>query len=179
MNKIQQSPLPYKLNELIPFLSEEALQFHYGKHHLAYVNNTNKILDELKQSSHINHLRSLSFNLNGHILHELYFSKLKKPTENNLPTEELLELINENYKSFENFKIEFSDTAKGIEGSGWAVLMKKDNDLVICPVEKHNYNLIAGFEPILCIDVWEHAYYIDYRNDRGKYIEEWWKAVKW
>ena len=92
------------------------------------------------------------------------------------PSGKLAEAIKKEFGSFERFKTEFSETAKSVEGSGWAVLT---GELAIMQIEKHNVNLIPGQKILLCLDVWEHAYYLDYKNDRAKFIENWWNVVNW
>jgi Fe-Mn family superoxide dismutase len=105
---------------------------------------------------------------------------MRSPKENNMPDEKLLEKINHSFGSFEAFKKEFSDGAKTVEGSGWMVLCKdKEGNLLNMQIEKHNLNSIATFKPILVLDVWEHSYYLDYKNDRGQFVENWWNVVNW
>jgi Fe-Mn family superoxide dismutase len=105
---------------------------------------------------------------------------MRKPTENNGPDEKVLQIIEKNFGSSENFKKEFSEAAKSVEGSGWAVLYKdKDNNLFVGQLEKHNLLGINDTAPILVLDVWEHAYYLDYLNDRASYVEKWWQVVNW
>jgi Fe-Mn family superoxide dismutase len=105
---------------------------------------------------------------------------MRPPEENNKPGGKIADLINKNFGSFEAFKKEFGNAAKTVEGSGWAILVKdEENNLYVIQVEKHNLMHIAEFKPLLVLDVWEHAYYLDYLNDRGKYVDSWWKVVNW
>ncbi len=114
------------------------------------------------------------------MLHELFWYDLQKPSEKNTPGGKIADAIDREFGSFEAFKKEFSETAKSVEGSGWAVLYKdSDGQLVVLSIEKHNLMHVAGLRPILALDVWEHAYYLDYLNNRGAYVENFWKVVNW
>ncbi len=179
-------PLPYAYDALSPAISKQIMELHHDKHHLAYVNGANSALELLEKSRNgepINYkavMRDLSFNLNGHILHEIFWDCMKPYQEGNMPSEKLLSLISESFGSFDAFKKEFNETAKTVEGSGWVVLsVGVNNELVINQVEKHNLLSLSTFKPVLVNDVWEHAYYLDYLNDRATYIEKWWNVVNW
>jgi len=163
MNKLTVKPLPYSYDALEPVISKKIMELHHDKHYAGYVNNFNNLLDTGKISS---------FNYNGAIMHEVFWENLRAPIENNLPMEGLFE-------DFNKFKEEFSNVALTVEGSGWAVLWKTESGLAIGQLEKHNLLGLNGAKPILVLDVWEHAYYLDYLNDRKKYIEEWWKIINW
>lgn len=189
MSRIQYTlrDLPYAYDALEPVISKEIVTLHHDKHHASYVNGANDALMKLEQAREgkleINHksvMRDLSFNINGHILHSIFWMNLRPPQNVEGISEELTQLLSESFGSVEAFKAEFSAAAKGVEGSGWAVLGADYlNNLVIHQVEKHNmYNLVS-FDPILVLDVWEHAYYIDYKNDRGAYVDAFWKIVNW
>jgi Fe-Mn family superoxide dismutase len=105
---------------------------------------------------------------------------MRKFRENNLPEGKIFEAINLNFGGFENFQKEFSLAAVGVEGSGWAILWKDvENNLLIGQLEKHNLLGLNGMKPILVLDVWEHAYYLDYLNDRKQYVENFWKIINW
>ncbi|MEK7562576.1 MAG: superoxide dismutase [Patescibacteria group bacterium] len=181
--------LPYGYKDLEPYVSEEVLILHYDKHHAAYVNTANALLEKIwdarEKNTELDYksvLKSLSFNVAGHILHETFW-KVMAPfnSEKNKPQGEILDAIEENFGSFERFKKEFSETAKSVEGSGWAALAfhKERGNLAIIQIEKHNVNFYPEQKILLCIDVWEHAYYLDYKNDRAKFIENWWNIVNW
>jgi len=160
--------LPYPPDALKPFLSEEQLALHYRKHHQKYVDNANKTFDV--------------FNVGGVILHNLFWGNLMPPNgEGNNPAGVLAEAINESFGSFENFKKEFTEAAESIQGSGWAALCyeKTGGGLLIAKIEKHNLNLYPNAPIIMVLDVWEHAYYLDYKNDRSKYVSGFWTAVNW
>lgn len=101
-------------------------------------------------------------------------------SKDNSVNDELKGILETNFGSFENFKKEFNDAGKTVEGSGWVILLRdEDGRLLIMQVEKHNLLSIHGFKPVLVNDVWEHAYYLDYKNDRGAYLEAWWNVVNW
>jgi len=179
--------LPYKTDALEPVISKEIMELHYGKHHLSYVNGANLALEKLERARQgkesINYrevLRDLSFNLNGHIMHSIFWNNLKPPESNNKPGGKIADAIDKHFSSFEVFKKEFSEVAKTVEGSGWAVLCKDDeSNLFIFGIEKHNLMHIAGFKPLLLIDVWEHAYYLQYKNNRAAYVDNFWQIVNW
>lgn len=179
-------PLPYSSNALSPIISKEIMELHHDKHHLAYINGTNSALELLEKSrtgEEINIktvMKDLSFNLNGHFLHELFWNCMRSPNETNLPSKSLISNLSNTFGNFEHFKIEFSNAAKSVEGSGWAILyVDRNRNFFIGQLEKHNLLGIIGLRPLLVLDVWEHAYYLDYKNDRAKYVEEWWKLVNW
>src|SRR5690606_30474097 len=165
--------LPYAYDALEPVISKEIMQLHHDKHHLAYVNGANTALEQLEKARkgeiEINIkavMRDLSFNLNGHLLHEIFWENMRPAKDDNAPSGEVLSLLEKNFGSFDAFKKEYSDAAKAVEGSGWVVLMKDEqNNLFVGQLEKHNLLGISGFTPILVNDVWEHAYYLDYKND--------------
>ena len=186
MDKLILSKLPYGYKDLEPYISEEVLTLHHDKHHAAYVNAANtlidKVIDARKNNAEIDYksaMKALSFNVGGHVLHEMFWQNMapcSAEASQGKPVGKLFETITKEFGSFERFKTEFSETAKSVEGSGWAVLTK---DMAIMQIEKHNVNIIPGQKILLCLDVWEHAYYLDYKNDRAKFIEKWWNVVNW
>lgn len=179
--------LPYTYDALQPVISKEIMQLHHDKHHLAYVNGANSALELLEKGrdgdAEINIkavLRDLSFNLNGHLLHDVFWKNMRSPKDSNEPDGEVRTLLETSFGSIEGFKKEYTDAAKAVEGSGWVVLAKdNEKNLFVFQLEKHNLLGVNGFTPILVNDVWEHAYYLDYKNDRGAYVENWWKVVNW
>ncbi len=185
--KYELTKLPYEYGDLQPVISEQIVRLHHSKHHQGYVDGANNALSLLEDSRdgkieiNIKHvLRDLSFNLNGHLLHDVFWKNMRKPVENNQPTGDALKALEGSFGSFEAFKKQFSDAGKSVEGSGWVVLcMDEKKDLFIMQIEKHNLYSLSGMSPILVNDVWEHAYYLDYQNDRAKYIENWWSVVNW
>jgi superoxide dismutase, Fe-Mn family len=182
--------LPYDYKALAPSISEEQLTLHHTKHHQAYVTGANAVLEKLdkarKESTDIDMkaiLKELSFHVGGYRLHSLFWQNLA-PAEKGgggVPKGELAKAIDTEYGSFARFKKEFTQAASSTEGSGWAVLTycMMTKRLLIMQLEKHNVNIIPGFRILMALDVWEHAYYLDYKNDRGKYIESFWNIVYW
>lgn len=187
VKKLIHNPLPYGYDALEPVISKTIMQLHHDKHEAGYVNKANESLEKLEKSRagelEIDIkavLKDFSFNYNGAVLHKLFWANMRPVKENNQPNEELMKLIEEQFFSFEAFKKEFSTAAVGVEGSGWAVVWKdEENNLMIGQLEKHNFLALNGNTPILVLDVWEHAYYPDYFNDRGKYVANWWQVVNW
>lgn len=190
MEKYKLPDLPYAYDALEPYISQETLKLHHDKHHAAYVNAANALLDKIDkaraENAEIDHkavLKSLSFNVGGHLLHEIFW-KTMAPASPRAPAGKLFEAINKEFGSFERFKTEFAEAAKSVEGSGWAALVyhKEHGDngaLAIVQIEKHNVNFYPEQKILLCLDVWEHAYYVDYKNDRAKFIENWWNVINW
>jgi len=188
-NKFYTLPdLPYGYKDLEPYMSEEQLKLHHDKHHLAYVNGANAILEKLEKSRKDgvdidmkSFLKELSFHISGHILHSLFWKNMDKAMENNRIEGSIKEAIEKNFNSFERFKKEFSQAAVSVEGSGWAVLVydKKVDRLMLMQVEKHNLNIFATLDILLVLDVWEHSYYLDYKNDRVKFIEAFFNIINW
>lgn len=181
--------LPYKYDALEPVISQELLTIHHDRHHQGYVNGANNILQTLdnsrKEGTDLDAksiLKSLSFNIGGHILHSLFWPTLAPAEEaNSEPEDELKESINQEFGSFSQFKKEFSQSAASVEGSGWAALsycLQTDRPIIM-QIEKHNTNVYPQFRILMVIDVWEHAYYLDYKNARGKFIDNFWNIVNW
>jgi len=188
-NKIYTLPeLPYAYDALAPLISEEQLRLHHQKHHQAYVTNSNNLLAKLAKSRAENTeadikaiSKEFSFNLSGHILHMMFWHSLRPAGGKTAPDEELANAINLEFGSFARFKKEFTQAAAGCEGSGWAALALDtlDNRLFILQIEKHNVNLVPQLKLLLVLDVWEHAYYLDYKNDRAKFIEAAFSLIDW
>jgi len=181
--------LPYGYGDLQPHMSEEQLRIHHTKHHQAYVNGANAVLQRLDKARRENldtdikaTLKELSWNVAGHLLHSLFWGNLAPPSKGGgKPGGKLADKIVEDFGSFERFKKEFSQAAASVEGSGWAALTlcKQTGRLMLMQVEKHNVNVYPAFPILMVLDVFEHAYYIDYKNDRGKFVEAFWSIVDW
>lgn len=181
--------LGYEYNFLEPYISSEQLKIHHLKHHQAYVNGTKQALEKLeiarKNSEDVSIkalLKELSFNLSGHILHSIFWKSITSVNKSPpAPKGILAEAIEDEFGSFDRFKKEFSQAALSCEGSGWAVLSfsKSLSKLIIMQIEKHSINAIPQNDILLALDVWEHAYYLDYKNDRARYIENFWKIANW
>ncbi len=182
-------PLPYAYNALEPYIAEEIMKLHHQKHHQGYVNGANAALEKLekfrKGEAQIDIravLRDLSFHLNGHVLHSIFWPNMAPPGKGGgKPGGKTADLINQFFGSFEKFKEEFSQAAKNVEGVGWAILVYEPDveQLLILQVEKHNLMHAADAQVLLALDVWEHAYYLQYKNDRGSYVDNWWNVVNW
>lgn len=182
-------PLPYFYEALEPYISREQLRIHYEIHHKAYVDGANRILqlmDDSRKEKKVFDVRALlkalSFNIGGHLLHSIYWNSMApQPKGGGSPGGKLGDKITEDFGDFERFKQEFTEAALTVEGSGWAALTycRQTGRLIIMQVEKHNTNVYPMFPILLVVDVFEHAYYVDYRNDRRKYLENWWNIVNW
>lgn len=181
--------LPYGYKDLKPHISEEQLKIHHEKHHQAYVNGANAILEKLDQARKDgadldikSTLKELSFNIGGHLLHSLFWGNLAPTGKGEeKPGGTLGDAIEKEFGSFERFKKEFTQAAVTVEGSGWAALTlcKQTNRPIIMQIEKHNTNIYPMFRILMVLDVFEHAYYIDYRNDRAKFVNTFWNIVNW
>ena len=182
--------LAYSYDALVPYISEDLLRLHHDKHHAAYVNGANIILEKLDKSRIDNTdfdtkatFKELSFHIGGHILHSLFWKNIAPKSEHGGVelSMTIKKIIDEEYGSFDRFKKLFSQTAASVEGSGWAALTfcRQTNRPIIMQIEKHNINIYPMFKIIMVLDVWEHAYYLDYKNDRGKFIEAFWNIVNW
>jgi superoxide dismutase, Fe-Mn family len=182
--------LPYGYRDLEPYISEEQLKIHHQKHHQAYVNGANSIMEKLDKARKENTdldmkstLKELSFHLGGHELHSLFWQNMAPAGKGGggEPAEALRDAILEDFGSLARLKKEFNQAATSCEGSGWAILTycHGSNRLAVMQVEKHNVNFPPGYPVILALDVWEHAYYLDYKNDRAKFVEAFWNIVNW
>lgn len=177
--------LPYGLNELEPMISATTLEYHYGKHHQGYVNNLNNLIKGTSFETStlediVLHAEDGIFNNGAQVYnHTFYFTALS-PTGGGKPTGKLLEAIEARWKSFDNFKEEFTKAGKTLFGSGWVWLVA-DTAGKLQIVKKGNAGcpLRDGYIPILTLDVWEHAYYIDCKNARPSYIDNFWKLINW
>lgn len=182
--------LPYGYDALVPAMSVEQLTIHHQKHHQAYVNGANAILQKLdKARSEKNDLdvraiaKELAFQIGGHELHSLFWENLAptKAGECSEPMGKLADMMMEQYGNWTRFKTEFTQGALSVEGSGWMALTycRHTGRLLLEQIEKHNVNIIPEHPLLLVLDVFEHAYYLDYKNDRAKYIEAFWNIVNW
>jgi len=182
--------LSYDYKDLAPTMSEEQLRIHHSKHHQAYVNGANAILERLDKSRKDGTdidikatLKELSWNIGGHILHSLFWGNLAPVGKGGggKPTGALSEAIEKEFGSFERFKKEFSQAANSVEGSGWGALTlcRQTRRPIIMQIEKHNTNVYPAFRILMVLDVFEHAYYIDYKNERAKFVEAFWNIVNW
>lgn len=179
--------LPYATNALEPVISQQTIEFHYGKHLQNYVNTLNKLiegtdfagksLEEIVKTAPAGGI----FNNAGQTLnHTLYFLQFKPKTEGNVPTGKIAEAINRDFGSFEAFQKAFADAATTLFGSGWAFLSVDQNGKLVITQEANAGNPVCrGYKPIFGLDVWEHAYYLDYQNRRADHIKAVWDIVDW
>ncbi|HKK56432.1 superoxide dismutase [Marinobacter sp.] len=177
--------LPYEKNALEPHISEETLEYHYGKHHNTYVtklngliegtDNANKELEDIIKSA-----SGPLFNNAAQVWNHTFYWHCLSPEGGGEPTGAAKEAIEEAFGSFDDFKKEFNEKAAGNFGSGWTWLVKKaDGSVAIVNTSNAETPLTGADKPVLTVDVWEHAYYIDYRNSRPNYLEAFWKLVNW
>ena len=192
MEKAKSYTLPqlsYGYGQLQPHISEEQLKVHHQKHHQAYVNSANAILERLdkarKEGADFDvkaTLKELSFHIGGHLLHSLFWANMAPPGQGGgKPVGALATAVENEFGSFDRFRKEFGLAATSVEGSGWAALSfcRQTNRPIIMQIEKHNTNVYPMFTLLLVIDVWEHAYYLDYRNERAKFVDAFWNIVNW
>ncbi len=177
--------LPYEKNALEPHISAETLEFHYGKHHQTYVTNLNKLIpgtefEALSLEEIIQKSTGGIFNNAAQVWNHSFYWNCLSPNGGGEPSGALADAINASFGSFAEFKEQFSQTAITTFGSGWAWLVKKpDGSLALASTSNAATPLIGDNTPLLTCDVWEHAYYVDYRNARPKYVEAFWNLVNW
>lgn len=180
--------LPYDKKALAPFISEETFDYHHGKHHAAYVNNLNAAVKDnafadlsleeaIKKSFKENNLAV--FNNGAQHWNHSFFWKCMSPNGGGAPKGELADMINRDFGSFDAFKEQFSSSAAKLFGAGWAWLTLNNGKLEIEQMSNAGTPVSFDKKALLTIDVWEHAYYIDYRNARPKFIEGFWDVVNW
>ncbi|KAF5398953.1 Superoxide dismutase [Paragonimus heterotremus] len=188
VNKHTLPDLPYDYNALEPTISAEIMRLHHSKHHATYVNNLNVIEEKIAEaqskndtSSIISFQPALRFNGGGHINHSIFWKNLS-PKGGGVPSGSLANAINRDFGSFEEFKTQLSTATIAIQGSGWGWLsynpMTKRLQIVTCP-NQDPLEATTGLKPLLGIDVWEHAYYLQYKNARADYVKAIWKLINW
>jgi Fe-Mn family superoxide dismutase len=188
--KYELPPLPYAYNALEPHIDEQTMRLHHDKHHLAYVNGLNNALDKLEAARAagdfglVKHWsREAAFHGSGHLLHALFWSNMGPAGKGGggEPSGDLAAQIVADFGSFAAFKAQFTAAANAVEGSGWALLVWEPaaGQLEVLQSEKHQNLTQWGVKPLLVLDVWEHAYYLKYQNNRGAYTEAWWNVVNW
>ena len=182
--------LPYDYDALAPYISEQQLKLHHDKHHQAYVNGANAGFEKLdkarKENAEIDVkavLKELAFNIGGHLLHSIFWENLAPAGKGGGGKlgGAIADMISMEFGSFERFKKEFTMAATSAEGSGWAALAMHPcvGRPLIMQIEKHNVNVYPTFNILMVLDVWEHAYYLDYKNERPKFVEAFWNIVNW
>ena len=177
--------LPYPIDALEPFITKRTLEFHYGKHHQTYVNNINKLVvgTEFEKATLEDIIKKASggiFNNAAQVWNHTFYWNCFTPKGRPTPEGPLAQAINNSYGSFDQFKEKFNAAATTLFGSGWAWLVKKaDGSVEIIPESNAGNPLKNGHTPLLTIDVWEHAYYLDYQNRRPDYINTFWNYIDW
>jgi len=183
-------PLPYRRDALAPHVSGETLDYHHGKHHAAYVEKLNKLvagskyahlpLEDImrKTSGAKGDDLKIFHNAAQHWNHSFFWHCLS-PTATGVPVGDLADGIRDQWGSLDDFKKKFRESALDVFGTGWTWLVQKRGKLEIIGAEDADNPLVDGARPLLTCDVWEHAYYIDYRNDRGKFVDAFWKLADW
>ncbi|WP_227936109.1 superoxide dismutase [Alkalihalobacillus deserti] len=180
-------PLPYAYNALEPYISEEIMRLHHSKHHQGYVDGLNKAENEMQKARRKNDYdlikhweREAAFNGAGHYLHTIFWY-IMSPHGGGQPSGELAAQINRDFGNFKKMKEHFSKAAEEVEAVGWALLVwsPRTHRLEILQAEKHQNLSQQDVIPLLVLDVWEHAYYLQYKNERKPYISNWWNVVNW
>ena len=179
--------LAYDYGALEPHLSARILELHHDKHHKAYVDGANKVLERLQEAratgdyGSINQLeKNLAFHLSGHILHSLFWKNLT-PDSPEKPEGELAAAIDEYLGSFEQFRAQLTEAANNVQGSGWAALSWEPvgKRLIVEQVYDHQGNVGQGGPPLLVLDMWEHAFYLQYENRKAEWVDAFWHLVDW
>ena len=180
--------LEFGYDELWPYITEEQLRIHHQKHHSGYVNKANNLIrkiDKARENSQeikLRHLlNDLSFNMGGHLLHSLFWENLHPAADEKTLPKKLKQKLEKEFESVENFKAEFEQAANSIQGSGWVglVYQPETDRLLINEIQQHHRNIAPGLEILMVLDLWEHAYYIDYRNEKHRFVKGFWEIVDW
>jgi superoxide dismutase, Fe-Mn family len=179
--------LAYDYSGLAPHLDARIIELHYSKHHAAYVAGANSAIDRLAdaRSNHqwdaiVGLEKSLAFNLGGHVLHSMYWANLS-PDGGGRPEGDLAAAIAEDFGSFEAFAAHFTQATTTVQGSGWGLLTYEPlgKRLIVEQLEVHHESTVLGGVPLLAIDAWEHAYYLQYQNRRADYLTAIWNVINW
>jgi Fe-Mn family superoxide dismutase len=187
MQRYSLPDLPYDYSALEPHYSGEILELHHAKHHAAYVAGANATLEKLAEAREknafatLNQLqKSLAFHVSGHVLHSLFWKNMT-PHGGGRPDRDLADAIAESFGSFEGLKSQLTEAALNVQGSGWGAVAWEPlgRRLVVEQVYDHQGNIGNGTVPILVLDMWEHAYYLQYRNVKGDWVNAFWRVVNW
>jgi Fe-Mn family superoxide dismutase len=179
--------LPYDYNALEPHISARIMELHHDKHHKAYVDGANKTLEQLQEARVKGNFdvvgaleRTLAFHISGHVLHSLFWQNMT-PNGGGKPTGELAAGIDRDFGSFDAFKQQLNKTAATIMGSGWAALMWDpiSQSLMVSQIHDHQSDTFQGSVPLLVLDAWEHAFYLQYVNEKAKFFEAVWNVWNW
>ena len=187
MTKYTLPDLDYDFAALEPHISGRIMQLHHGKHHAAYVAGANTTLDLMAEAREKNDMtwinklqKDLAFHLGGHVNHSIFWKNLSA-TGGDKPTGELAAAIDEFFGSYDGFRAHFNANAMGIQGSGWSILAWDvlGQRLIIEQLYDQQGNLVAASVPLLMLDMWEHAFYLDYQNVKADYVAAFWNIVSW
>ena len=179
--------LPYDYAALEPHISGRIMQLHHDKHHAAYVTAANQTLDKLAAARDADDFgsvmgleKTLAFNLGGHVNHSAFWQNLS-PDGGDKPVGELAQAIDDQFGSYDRFMAHFGAVATTIQGSGWAILAwdSVGQKLIIVQLYDQQGNIPLGIVPIVLLDMWEHAFYLDYTNVKADYVKAWWNIVNW
>ncbi|TDC56678.1 superoxide dismutase [Jiangella ureilytica] len=179
--------LPYDYGALEPHIAGQIMELHHSKHHQTYVSGTNTALEQLEEARATNKLdtvnqlqKNLAFNLAGHVNHTVFWNNMS-PEGGDKPDGELGAAVDEFFGSFDAFRAHYTAAALGIQGSGWSILAWESigRRLVIEQLYDHQGNLAAGTVPLLMLDMWEHAFYLQYKNVKPDYVAAFWNIVNW
>ncbi|MBC8132731.1 MAG: superoxide dismutase [Deltaproteobacteria bacterium] len=179
--------LPFDPGALEPFISGRIIELHHGKHHAAYVKNANATLDSLQEARSKNDFariqaleRALAFNLSGHILHSVFWQNLT-PKGGGTPTGPLAAAIDQDFGSFDAFKTQMNEAAGTVMGSGWSALVWEPvgRRLLVSQIYDHQSNVAQGAAPLMVMDAWEHAYYLQYANEKAQFFGALWNLWNW
>lgn len=179
--------LPYDYAALEPYISGEIMELHHDKHHSTYVKGINTAVEQLAEARDAESFGSLStleknlaFHLGGHVNHSVFWPNMS-PDGGDKPTGELAQVIEEYFGGFDKFRAHFEANALGVQGSGWSVLtwdMVAQRPFIIQHFDHHG-NVPICMVPLLMLDMWEHAYYLQYKNDKATFVKQWWHIVNW
>lgn len=179
--------LPYDYGALAPHIAGEIMELHHDKHHQTYVTGLNAVIDKLAEAraggdfgSIVGLEKTLAFNLGGHLNHSLFWTNLS-PDGGDKPTGELAAAIDDAFGSFDAFRAQFTAVATTIQGSGWAILGwdTLGGRLLVHQLYDQQANLPPAQHPLVLLDMWEHAFYLQYRNVKADYVKAWWNVVNW
>ncbi|WP_454870845.1 superoxide dismutase [Priestia megaterium] len=180
-------PLGYSYSALEPYINREIMRLHHSKHHQSYVDGLNKAELMLQQARNTNNFdlikhweREAAFHGSGHYLHTIFW-EIMSPEGGGRPRRQLLQQLQKDFGSYEKFMMHFSQAAKKVEGVGWAILVwsPRSRKLEVLQAERHQLLTQWDTIPLLVLDVWEHAYYLQYKNERDPYVDNWWKIIHW
>ncbi len=187
MNPYRLPDLPYDYSALEPHISGKMMELHHDKHHAAYVKNANSAMEQLEEAREKEDFarlgaleRALAFNLSGHILHSIFWKNMA-PKRGGVPTGDFLAAIERDFKDFNRFRRQLTEVASSIMGSGWAALVWEPigKRLLITQIYDHQSNLAQAGVPLMVLDAWEHAYYLQYQNRKTEFFKDVWNLWNW